>query len=212
LTSWTTTAKVPRFHSGSSFPGRLIELAANRGSCLGRFEGTLVKLADEALAKKGELEKRPREPNPEKIPLTAVRRKRQAPTTEPTDAGTDSSAKKRFRHENALPQSGNGAFLIKHSHSAPAPERATSDHRKRRAASGNGSSISAKKVCVGVEDFPDAPMSLPPCELDESIAPVEIVADMLTVCITQPDASTTPRHERANLTNRVLQVSYLRIA
>ena len=67
-------------------------------------------------------------------------------------------------------------------------------------------------MCVGVEDFPDAPMSAPPCELDESIAPVEIVADMLTVCITQPDASTTPRHERANLTNRVLQVSYLRIA
>ena len=28
-------------------------------------------IADEALAKKGELEKRPREPKPEKIPLTA---------------------------------------------------------------------------------------------------------------------------------------------
>ena len=118
-------------------------------------------------------------------------------------------------HENekALPQSGNGASFIKHSHSAPAPERATSDDRKRRAASAKGSSISAKKVCVGVEDFfGDVPTRAPPCELDESIAPVEIVAEILTVCVTQPDASTTPRHERANLTNRVLQVSYLRIA
>ena len=32
-------------------------------------------LADEALAKKGELEKRPREPKPEKIPLTAEQSK-----------------------------------------------------------------------------------------------------------------------------------------
>jgi hypothetical protein len=63
-------------------------------------------------------------------------------------------------------------------------------------------------VCIGVEDFPDAP----PCELDESIAPVEIVADILTVCIPQPDASTTPRNERAHVSNEVLKVSYLRIA
>ena len=115
-------------------------------------------------------------------------------------------------HEKALPQSGKCASLIKHSQSAPAPERATSDHRKLRAASGEGSSISAKKVCIGVEDFPDAPMSAPPCELDESIAPVEIVADILTVCIPQPDASTTPRNERAHVSNEVLKVSYLRIA
>ena len=74
---------------------RLIE------ACLGRFEGTLVKLADEALAKKGESKKRPREPKPEKIPLTAVRRKRKAPTTEPADVGADSSAKKRCMHEKA---------------------------------------------------------------------------------------------------------------
>ena len=95
---------------------------------------------------------------------------------------------------------------------APAPESATSNDRKRRAASGKGSSISAKKVCVGVEDFfGDAPTSAPPCELDESIAPVEIVADILTVCVTQPDVSTTP-NERANVTSEVLEVSRLRIA
>jgi hypothetical protein len=41
---------------------------------------------------------------------------------------------------------------------------------------------------------------------------VEIVADILTVCIPQPDASTTPRNERAHVSNEVLKVSYLRIA
>jgi hypothetical protein len=67
-------------------------------------------------------------------------------------------------------------------------------------------------VCVGVEDFfGDAPTSAPPCELDESIAPVEIVADILTVCVTQSDVSKT-RNERANVTSEVLKVSRLRIA
>jgi hypothetical protein len=70
------------------------------------------------LSKKGELKKRLREPNPEEIALTAVRRKRLAPTTEPADVGADSSAKKRCMHETA--------------HAAPA------EHAKAEAAPDSG--------------------------------------------------------------------------
>ena len=61
LTSWTTTAKVPRSFGPDLRSWCLRPIEAYSG----RFEGTLVMLADEAL------QKRPHEPNSEKVPLTA---------------------------------------------------------------------------------------------------------------------------------------------
>ena len=89
---------------------------------------------------------------------------------------------------------------------APAPESATSDDRKRRAASGKGSSISAKKMCVD-KDICPAPI----CELDVGIAPMEIVADVSSMRITQSDAD-SPLKETNERASEVLEVSRLRIA
>ena len=89
---------------------------------------------------------------------------------------------------------------------APAPESAISDDRKRRAASGKGSSISAKKMCVD-KDICPAPI----CELDVGIAPMEIVADVSSMRITQSDAD-SPLKETNERASEVLQVSRLRIA
>jgi len=89
---------------------------------------------------------------------------------------------------------------------APAPESAISDDRKRRAASGKGSSISAKKMCVDKGICP-----APICELDVGIAPMEIVADVSSMRITQSDAD-SPLKETNERASEVLKVSHLRIA
>ena len=81
LTSWTTTAKVPRSFGPDLRSWCLRPIEAYSG----RFEGTLVMLADEAL------QKRPHEPNSEKVPPTAEHQLlgKMAP---PTRSGHDSAA------------------------------------------------------------------------------------------------------------------------
>ena len=76
---------------------------------------------------------------------------------------------------------------------ATAPEMTTIDGRKRRTRRGTG--LNSKKMCI------DRHLRAP-CELDEGIASVEIVADLAGTCIAQSDTD-KPQQE----TNELLKVS-----